>query len=161
MKFNYYNVSSRILLSIFCIGPFLGSALFFMTIGNILTVVLGIVMLFLFVVFMYKCCFMNVTIDEKGVLYKSLFQEKLLKWEEVKDVLIVVRERRSIPDYYKLSEWLDAGKMGKSYFVLFRTTEGFPENPMFMFSAPVGQEYISVQFRKGVETAIRNNYLNK
>lgn len=159
MKFNYYNVSSRILLFLICIGPFLGSALFFLSIGNVLTIILSVVMLFLFVVFLYKSSFMNVTIDEKGVLYKSLFQEKALQWEEIKDVLIVVRERRSIPDYYKLDEWLEAGKLGKSYFILFRTTEGFPENPMFMFSAPVGRDYISVQFRKGVEQAIRKNYL--
>ncbi|MGG5505747.1 MULTISPECIES: hypothetical protein [unclassified Myroides] len=93
---------------------------------------------------------MKVSIDEKGVRYKSLFKEKFLAWTEIKDVLIVVRERRSVPDYYKLEEWLQSGRSGKSYFLLFRSTSEFPANPMFMFSAPIDTDYISVQSRKTI-----------
>ncbi len=101
---------------------------------------------------------MKVTIDEKGVSYKSLFKEKSLSWTEIQDVLIVVRERRSIPDYYKLEEWMQAGKSSKSYFLLFRSTSEFPANPMFMFSAPIDEDYISVQARKEIIESINQYY---
>lgn len=101
---------------------------------------------------------MKVTIDEKGVSYKSLLREKFLPWSEVKDVLIAVRERRSIPDYYKLEEWIQSGRSGKSYFLLFRSTSEFPANPMFMFSAPIDEDYISVQSRKEIIEQINQYY---
>lgn len=155
MRFSYYNITSKILLSVFCLLPFLGMAVFFIQVGNGLTMSLGGLMIFLIFVFTYKCFFIKVSIDESGVTYKSLLKEKHLQWDEVQDILIVVRERRSIPDYYKFDEWMNSGKSGKSYFVLFRTTEGFPENPMFMFSAPTDEDYISVQFRPAIQRAIK------
>lgn len=101
---------------------------------------------------------MKVTIDEKGVLYKSLFKEKFLPWTAVKDVLIVVRERRSLPDYYKLEEWMASGRAAKNHFLLFRTTPDFPANPMFMFSAPVDEDYISVQCRNAIIKRVNQFY---
>lgn len=154
MRFSYYNLTSKILLFVFCLLPFLGMSIFFLQVGNGLAKSLSAVMLFLFVVFVYKCFFIKVSIDAEGLTYKSLLKEKQLKWNEINDVLIVVRERRSVADYYKFDEWMNAGKAGKSYFVLFRTTEGFPENPMFMFSAPTSEDYISVQFRPAIQKAI-------
>ncbi|KUF38681.1 PH domain-containing protein [Myroides marinus] len=154
MKFSYYNITSKILLFVFCLLPFLGMAVFFIQVGNGLTMSLGGLMIFLILVFTYKSFFIKVSIDESGVTYKSLLKEKHLRWDEVKDILIVVRERRSVPDYYRFEEWMNAGKAGKSYFVLFRTTEGFPVNPMFMFSAPIDEDYISVQFRPAIKRAI-------
>ncbi|MCC9042523.1 PH domain-containing protein [Myroides sp. M-43] len=154
MRFSYYNLTSKILLSVFCLLPFLGMIIFFMQVGNVLAISLSVIMIFLLIVFIYKCFFIKVNIDKSGITYVSPLKNKHLNWDEVKDVLIVVRERRSLPDYYKFNEWMEAGKAGKSYFVLFRTTEGFPENPMFMFSAPTGEDYISVQFRPSIKQAI-------
>ncbi len=154
MIYNYYNSSSRITLLIMCLGPFLSMAIFFIFLGNTLMLCFAAVLLFLFFVFLYKIMFIKVTIDEKGILYKSYFKEKRLIWPEVKDVLLVVRERRSIPDYYNLREWLSSGRSGKSNFILFRSSNEFPSNSMFMFSAPFGDNYISVQYRKGLEKEI-------
>lgn len=154
MTYNYYNSSSRITLLIMCLGPFLSMAIFFVFLENTLMLCFSAVLIFLFFVFLYKIMFIKVTIDKDGILYKSYFKEKRLIWSEVKDVLLVVRERRSIPDYYKLDEWLNSGRSGKSNFVLFRSSNDFPSNPMFMFSAPFGDNYISVQYRKGLEQEI-------
>ncbi len=158
MKFNYYNTSSRILLLLLCLGPFLSIGIFFLLVASGIVKFVAILLFFLFFVFLYKVCCMKVIIDEKGVSYKSLFKEKFLPWSAIKDVLIVVRERRSIPDYYKLEEWMQAGRSGKSYFLLFRTSTEFPANPMFMFSAPIDEDYISVQSRKEVIEKINQYY---
>ncbi|WP_413511297.1 PH domain-containing protein [Myroides odoratus] len=160
MKFNYYNASSCSLLLAMCLGPFLGTGIFFLVVGTGLVKLVAILLFFLFVVFFYKVLFMKVSVDEKGVLYKSLFQEKYLPWTEIKDVLIVVRERRSVPDYYKLNEWMQSGRSGKSYFLLFRTSSEFPANPMFMFSAPIGEDYISVQSRKTIQQKVNQYFYN-
>ncbi|MTG96957.1 MULTISPECIES: PH domain-containing protein [Myroides] len=155
MKYNYYNFPSRIVLLIISIGPFLGMGIYFLLQGIGFAKVLSVLLFFLFAVFFYKAFFMNVIIDEEGVKYQSLFRKQSFEWAELHDVLIVVRQRRSVPDFYKLNEWFDAGYSGKSYFLLFRTTDAFPENPMFMFSAPMSYHYISVQYRKGMEKIIR------
>ncbi len=158
MTYNYYNNSSRITLLIMCLGPFLSMGIFFIFLGNTLMLCFATVLFFLFFVFLYKTMFIKVTIDEKGILYKSYFKEKFLAWSEVKDVLMVIRERRSMPDFYKFNEWLESGRSGKSNFLLFRSTNEFPANPMFMFSAPFGDNYISIQYRRGIEVEI-NRYL--
>ncbi|MEC4112539.1 PH domain-containing protein [Myroides pelagicus] len=160
MKYNYYNISSRIILLIISIGPFLGAGLYFLIQGVGIAKIMSVFLFFLFLVFFYKSMCMNVTIDEEGITYKSLFKQQTFGWEQVHDVLIVVRQRRSVPDYYKFSDWFGAGYYGKSYFILFRTTPAFPENPMFMFSAPVGPHYISVQYRKGMEDLV-DKYLDQ
>jgi len=141
-----------------CFGPFLGTGLFFLFVASGLAKLISVLLLFLFLVFFYKIIGIKVTIDERGVLYKSVLQEKFLPWEEIKDVLLVVRERRSIPDYYRLEEWIQSGRSGKSYFILFRTTNEFPANPMFMFSAPIGEGYISVQYRKAIQQKIQQYF---
>ncbi|WP_158961650.1 PH domain-containing protein [Myroides fluvii] len=158
MKFNYYNTSSSALLLVLCLGPFLSTGIFFLLVASGIIKLVAVLLFFLFLVFLYKVLFMKVTIDEKGVSYKSLFKEKSLSWTEIQDVLIVVRERRSIPDYYKLEEWMQAGKSSKSYFLLFRSTSEFPANPMFMFSAPIDEDYISVQARKEIIESINQYY---
>lgn len=149
------------MLLITSLGPFLGMAIFFLLYGNGMSKVLSIVLLFLAVVFFCKAMCLKVNIDEKGIIYKGVFNRKVLEWGAVEDVLIVVRERRSVPDYYKFDEWMDAGKKGKSYFLLFRTTTGFPENPMFMFSAPIGEDYISVQFRPKLAETVQKYFYKK
>lgn len=154
MKFSYYNTSSKIILLLICFGPFLGMGVWSIIFAPNLLKLVSIFLFALFGVFFYKCLFINVTLSEQGITYKSMLQQKHLAWSEVKDVLIVVRERRSIPDYYKFDEWIDAGKLGKSYFLLFRTTAGFPENQMFMFSSPIGSDYISVQYRSKIKDTI-------
>lgn len=158
MKFNYYNTSSSILLLVLCLGPFLSTGIFFLLVASGIVKFVAVLLFLLFFVFLYKVLFMKVTIDEKGVSYKSLLREKFLPWSEVKDVLIAVRERRSIPDYYKLEEWIQSGRSGKSYFLLFRSTSEFPANPMFMFSAPIDEDYISVQSRKEIIEQINQYY---
>lgn len=155
MEYNYYNISSRILLGIFCLGPLLGMGVFFIKTGTVFGIVSSIILLFLFIVFAYKNLFLKVTINEEGIVYRSLLKEKRISWAELYDILIVVRERRSVPDYYKFTEWVDAGNSCKSYFILFRSSNEFPDNPMFMFSAPIGHNYISVQYRKGMEELIK------
>lgn len=160
MKFNYYNPSSSLLLLLICLGPFLSTAIFFLVVGVGVVKLVAVILFFLFFVFLYKVAFVKVTIDEKGVLYKSLFKEKFLPWTAISDVLLVVRERRSIPDYYKLEEWIASGRTTKSYFLLFRTTSEFPANPMFMFSAPIDEDYISVQSRKAILERV-NRYFYK
>lgn len=161
MKFSYYNISSKIILLIVCFGPFLGMSIWSMLLGPGFLKIVSVLLFFLFIVFFYKCIFIHVTITEDGVTYKSLLQTKHLAWEDIKDVLIVVRERRSSPDYYRFNEWIDEGRSGKSYFVLFRTTEGFPQDPMFMFSAPIAKDYISLQYRENVKEVIYNYYYPK
>ena len=141
-----------------CLGPFLGLAIYLLSTGTLMAAIVALFCLFLFGVFFYKSNFIHVTISEKGVLYKSGFQERLMAWEEVKDVLIVVRERRNVPDYYKFDEWVEANRLGKNYFLLFRTIDEIPENPMFMFSEPMGKTYISVQYRKQIEKDIFKYY---
>ena len=160
MKFNYYNTSSSLLLLLICLGPFLSTGIFFLLVGVGIVKFVALVFFFLFAVFFYKVVFMKVTIDERGVWYKSLFKEKFLAWSEISDVLIVVRERRSIPDYYKLDEWLQSGRLGKSYFLLFRTTSEFPANPMFMFSSPIDEDYISVQSRTEILNRVNQFFYN-
>lgn len=150
MNFNYYNRTNRILLWIFCLLPFLSMGILFFVLGNSLTVFLGTVLLVLLLVFFYKCTFIRVMINKEGITYKSLFYYKYISWSEVKDILIVVRQRRSAPDYYKYKDWIQAGYESKNYFLLFRTSEKFPVNPMFMFSAPIGENYISIQYRKKI-----------
>lgn len=149
------------MLLVVSLGPFLGMAIFFLLFGNLMSKLLSLVLVFLAIVFFCKAMCLHVTIDENGVTYKGVFSKKMLDWKAIEDVLIVVRERRSIPDYYKFDEWMSAGKKGKSYFLLFRITTGFPENPMFMFSAPVGEDYISVQFRNKIAEAIHMYYYSK
>jgi hypothetical protein len=149
------------MLLITSLGPFLGMAVFFLLYGNSMSKVLSIVLLFLAAVFFCKAMCLKVSIDEQGITYKGVFSKRVLEWNAVEDVLIVVRERRSVPDYYKFDEWMAAGKKGKSYFLLFRTTNGFPENPMFMFSAPVGEDYISVQFRPKIAEMIQQYFYAK
>ncbi|MBB1148626.1 MULTISPECIES: PH domain-containing protein [unclassified Myroides] len=158
MKFNYYNLSSSLLLLLICLGPFLATGIFFLLVGVGVVKLVAVILFFLFFVFLYKIMFIKVTIDENGVLYKSFFREKFLPWTAISDVLLVVRERRSIPDYYKLNEWIASGRTSKSYFLLFRTTSEFPANPMFMFSAPIDEDYISVQSRKAIIEKINQYY---
>ncbi len=97
---------------------------------------------------------MHVTIDESGVHYKSLFKNKTILWKDMHDVLIVVRQRRNSPDYYNYQEWIEHGNAVGGNFVLFRSDNSFPENPMFMFSLPVSYSYISLQCRKQVQKVI-------
>ncbi|MGG5576469.1 PH domain-containing protein [Myroides sp. C15-4] len=160
MKFNYYNPSSSLLLLVICLGPFLSTGIFFLLVGVGIVKLVAVILFFLFFVFLYKIVFIKVTIDEKGVMYKSLFKEKFLPWTAINDVLLVVRERRSIPDYYKLNEWIASGRKTKSYFLLFRATSEFPANPMFMFSEPIAEDYISVQSRKAILEKV-NQYFYK
>lgn len=159
MKFNYYNSTNRILLCVFCLLPFLSMGILFFVIASPITLFLGVVLLFLFLVFLYKCTFIGIAMDEEGVTYKSLFYSKHISWNQVKDILIVVRHRRSAPDYYTYREWIQAGYEGKNYFLLFRTTDEFPANPMFMFSAPIGENYISVQYRKQIGLLLKRLFL--
>ncbi|MHC5200824.1 hypothetical protein [Myroides sp. LJL119] len=101
---------------------------------------------------------MKVSIDQYGIHYSSLLKKQTLLWQELHDVLIVVRERRNNPDYYKYEHWFAANRLGKGYFLLFRAGDSFPENPMFMFSAPVSQGYISVQYRKEIQKYVDRYY---
>ncbi|WP_410878368.1 PH domain-containing protein [Myroides sp. DW712] len=158
MKFNYYTRTSRAILLILCLGPFLSIGIFFLLVATGIVKLVALLLFFLFFVFLYKIGGMKVTLDEKGVYYKSLLKEKFLPWKEIQDILIVVRERRSIPDYYKLEEWMQGGRSCKSYFLLFRSTSEFPANPMFMFSAPIDEDYISLQARKKVIELIQHYY---
>lgn len=146
------------MLLLICLGPFLATGIFFLLVGVGVVKLVAVILFFLFFVFLYKIMFIKVTIDENGVLYKSFFREKFLPWTAISDVLLVVRERRSIPDYYKLNEWIASGRTSKSYFLLFRTTSEFPANPMFMFSAPIDEDYISVQSRKAIIEKINQYY---
>lgn len=158
MKFNYYNRASSAILLVLCLGPFLSIGIFFLLVATGIVKLVALLLFVLFFVFLYKIGGMKVTLDEKGVHYKSLLREKFLPWTDVQDILIVVRQRRSIPDYYKLEEWLQGGQACKSYFLLFRSTSEFPANPMFMFSAPIDEEYISIQARKKVIELINRYY---
>jgi|GEM_PF-3136200 len=160
MKFNYYNQSSSAILLVLCLGPFLSVGIFFLLAATGIVKLVALLLFFLFFVFLYKIGGMKVTLDPDGVHYKSLFKEKFLPWTDIQDVLIVVRERRSIPDYYKLEDWIQSGKSCKSYFLLFRSTNEFPANPMFMFSAPIDEDYISIQARKKVIELINHYYYN-
>ncbi|MHC5352587.1 hypothetical protein ACYSNX_00065 [Myroides sp. LJL115] len=101
---------------------------------------------------------MKVILDQEGIHYKSLFKKQTILWEQLYDVLIVVRQRRNMPDYYNYQEWIQSGNSSNGSFLLFRRNQSFPENPMFMFSLPVTQNYISVQYRDKINDLLQKYY---
>lgn len=161
MKFSYYNTGSKIILLLMCLGPFLGMSVWSMWLGPGFLKFVSAILFVLFLVFIHKCLFVDVTINAAGITYKSLLKTKHMDWSEVKDILIVVRERRSSPDFYRLNEWLEEGKKGKNYFILFRTTAEIPQDPMFVFTSPTGEDYISLQYRNKVKDAIYTYYYSE
>lgn len=157
-RFNYYNLPSRIILMLLAIGPFLGFGIYFLLYGNVLAKILSIVLFFLCGVFVFKSTAMHVSLDDKGIHYKSWFKTNSIAWDELHDILIVVRERRNNADYYKYEQWFADKRLGKGYFLLFRADQSFPENPMFMFSTPVSENYISVQYRGKLQQVVDRYY---
>lgn len=154
MEFNFYNISSRIILFALGFLPMLLMAGWMIVFGNTLAHILSILLFFLAAVFLYKIFCIKVIVDDRGLFYRSPLCKKQILWKDLHDILIVVRERRNTPDYYPFIEWYDIGNPGKSYFLLFRTTKEFPQNPMFMFSTPATPEYISLQYRKKLAQVI-------
>lgn len=157
-EFNYYNITSRLLLLALGFLPMLCMGIWMIVYGNTMAHILSVLLFFLAGVFLYKVFFIKIQIDQDGLSYRSPLNKKTIAWTAVHDVLIVVRERRNIPDYYPFLQWHKAGNKGKSYFLLFRTDAQFPQNPMFMFSSPVTPQYLSVQYRNDLAKEILKYY---
>ena len=75
----------------------------------------------LLLVFVYKTCFIHVFVDAKGIRYKSLFKEKYIAKGELKDVLVVRKQRRNEPLFIDFNDFYEKGLYGGNSFLIFRT----------------------------------------
>ncbi|NDV70334.1 hypothetical protein [Dysgonomonas sp. 25] len=147
--FNYYKGKGLFFILLI---PFILFLLIFAAVGNILGYVM-VALIFLFMLLLvHRFFIISITFDENKVVYKSLFKKIEYDYGDVKDIIVVEKERRAAPEFETYeNNFSPSGGLGTSYFILIGDINYYPSNPYFLLTKPVDKDYITLQYRDSLK----------
>lgn len=157
---SFYNRGTRILMLFVLVPIFIFITILFVSSQNTFLYLIASFFVLVVGILIYKTCFITLQFSEKGVYYKSLFKERWFLKEDIIDVLVMSKQRRSSPVFIDFKKWYALDIQGGNDFLILRTEEKLPQQTSFIFSDPIDGYYCTIQYRESLEKWILY-YLNK
>lgn len=149
--FKYYNKTTRLLVCAGIVPVFLFVTILFWISGNGFLLLMSVFTLLAVGILLYKALAIELRFTREGVMYKSPLKQKYIEKSAIHSVLLILKNRRSEAEYISYPQWRQLDVQGGNAYVMIRTKDKLPPQGSFMFSAPVEDYYIVIQYRKELE----------
>lgn len=159
-KISFYNRNTRFLMLFVLVPIFAFLTILFVSSQNTFLYLIASFFVLVIGILIYKTCLVTLEFSEKGVYYKSLFKERWFLKDDLVDVLVMSKQRRSQPVFIDFIKWHALDIQGGNDFLILRTEAKLPQQTSFVFSEPLGVYYCTVQYREDLEKWMLY-YLNK
>lgn len=123
--------------------------------GDVLGYIMSGVLFFILLFLIHRFFLIKITFEENKIIYKSLFKKIEIKVEDVNDIVIVEKQRRSAPEFEEYYDGFEPEIGLTSYFIMIGNLDYYPSNPQFLITSPVKSNYITLQYQDDLKEPLR------
>ncbi len=152
-SFNYYKGKGLFFLLLI---PFLFLLFIFARLGGVFGYAMAAFIFLFLLLLVHRFFIVSITFDENKVTYKSFSKKIEFNYEDVKDIIIVEKERRAAPEFDTYTDdYVPSRGIGTSYFIMIGNINYYPSNSYFLLTKPVDTDYITLQYRDDLKPFLK------